>query len=106
MRVRVRDDVAKSKIVERASSRDRTKAREGLLRTATGSLQPDLPAKSSQFGTCRPTIALLLGWGGKLPLTLGVREDLMENGFGSDRPRRHGGWLAFAQHCQACSHGY
>ena len=38
----------------RASSRDRTKAREGLLRTATGSLQPDLPAKSSQFGTCRP----------------------------------------------------
>ena len=55
MRVRVRDDVAKSKIVERASSRDRTKAREGLLRTATGSLQPDLPAKSSQFGTCRPT---------------------------------------------------
>ena len=29
MRVRVRDDVAKSKIVERASSRDRTKAREG-----------------------------------------------------------------------------
>ena len=49
MRVRVRDDVAKSKIVERASSRDRTKAREGLLRTATGSLQPDLPAKSSQL---------------------------------------------------------
>ena len=39
----------------RASSRDRTKAREGLLRTATGSLQPDLPPKSSQFGTCRPT---------------------------------------------------
>ena len=49
MRVRVRDDVAKSKIVERASSRNRTKAREGLLRTATGSLQPDLPAKSSQL---------------------------------------------------------
>ena len=41
----------------RASSRDRTKAREGLLRTATGSLQPDLPPKSSQFGTCRPTNA-------------------------------------------------
>ena len=27
----------------------------GVVRPASATLQPDLPAKSSQFGTCRPT---------------------------------------------------